>query len=190
MLVLGILGSPRKGGNSELLLSAFLQGAKEAGGEIKIIRVAEKNIFPCIECGKCEEKGLCPIPDDMQEAYTLLKKADLIVLATPVFFCGVTAQLKAFIDRCQTLWIQRYVLNIKDEKQHFGFLLTVGASKNKNLFVGVELTAKCFFTSIGAEYKGMLGFKKIETKGDIKHHPTALKKALLKGRKLIKEITC
>ena len=188
MFVLALLGSPRKGGNTESLLFAFLEGIKEMGGEIKVLNIAEKRIFPCIECGKCEKNGFCFIKDDMEEIYFLLRQADAVILATPVFFYNVPAQLKAFIDRCQVFWVRRYILNLIDPKATFrlGFLLTVGATKGKNLFFGIELTAKYFFKAIGAKYKKKLGFKRIEKKGDIIYHPTALKEAYLEGKKFIK----
>jgi protein-tyrosine-phosphatase/multimeric flavodoxin WrbA len=145
------------------------------------------NITPCQECGTCEKKGFCPIDDDMQEVYPLLRQADIIVMATPIFFYGATAQLKALIDRSQALWSRRYVFKLTDPgmKWRRGFLLAVGATKGKNLFEGVELTAKYFFDAVGATSEGSLTYKHIEASGDIENHPTALADAKEKAATIV-----
>ena len=149
--------------------------------------MAKRNISPCLECGVCEQKGFCPIDDDMQKVYPLLRQADIIVMATPIFFYGVTAQLKALIDRSQALWSRRYVLGLTDpgRKWRKGFSLSVGATKGKNLFEGVNLTAKYFFDAVGASFDGSLAFKQIEGPGDIAKHPTALEDAKERARTLV-----
>ncbi|MCJ7683885.1 MAG: NAD(P)H-dependent oxidoreductase [Desulfobacteraceae bacterium] len=187
MFVLGLQGSPRVKGNTSILLSTFLGEAERLGARTEYLDVAKRNISPCQECGVCEQKGFCPIDDDMQEVYLLLRHADLIVIATPVFFYGVTAQLKALIDRSQALWSRRYVLGLTDPGRGWrkGFLLAVGATKGKNLFEGVNLTAKYFFDAVGASFDGTLAFNQIEGSGDITKHPTALGDAKEKARTLV-----
>jgi len=112
----------------------------------------------------------------MQEVYQLLRKADLVVMATPIFFYGPTAQMKALIDRSQALWARKYTHKLTDpgRKWRKGFMLAVGATKGKNLFEGTELTARYFFDAIGASFEGTLGYRRIEGPGDIKGHPSAL----------------
>ena len=170
-----------------ILLSAFLAEAERLGARTEILDVARKNIAPCQECGACERKGFCPFDDDMQEVYPLLRRADLIVMATPVFFYGVTAQLKALIDRSQALWSRRYVLGLTDpgRKWRRGFVLSVGATKGANLFEGVNLTANYFFDAVGASFDGTLAFNRIEGSGDIAEHPTALEDAKGKAGTLV-----
>lgn len=187
MFVLGLQGSPRVKGNTSLLLSSFLMEAERLGAQTQHLDVAKQNITPCQECGVCEEKGFCPIDDDMQEVYPLLRRADIIVMATPIFFYGATAQLKAPIDRSQALWSRRYSLKLTDPgmKWRRGFLLAVGATKGKNLFEGVELTAKYFFDAVGANFEGSLTYRHIEASGDIKSHPTALADAKEKAGILV-----
>ena len=179
MFVLGLQGSPRTKGNTSVLLSAYLAEAERLGGQTEYVDVDKKNISPCKECGTCEKKGFCPIEDDMQEIYPLLRRADIIVMATPVFFYGPTAQMKALIDRTQALWARRYVHELIDpgRKWRLGFLLCLGATKGKNLFEGVLLTAKYFFDAAGARFDGSLTYKQIEASGDIEKHPTALSDA-------------
>jgi arsenate reductase (thioredoxin) len=174
MLVLGIMGSPRKKGNTDFLLSSFMNEAGKYGVRTETIEIGKKKINPCIECGVCEKKGFCSIDDEMNEVYPLLREADIIVLATPIFFYNTPAQTKALIDRSQTLWSRKYSLNLVDpgRKNRRGFLLAVGATKGVNLFEGMKLTAKYFFDAAGAGFEGSLTYKKIEHRGDIETHPT------------------
>jgi multimeric flavodoxin WrbA len=175
MLVLGLQGSPRKKGNTNYLLKTFLEEAASLGANTTFIEAAHKNILPCKEYIVCEKKGFCPIDDDMKhEIYPLLRQADVIVAASPVFFYNVTAQLKALIDRSQTLWARKYKLKLIDPARHYrrGFLLGVAATRGKNLFEGMHLTAQYFFDAVGARYEGGLTYRGIEGPKDIQNHPS------------------
>jgi arsenite transporter/arsenate reductase (thioredoxin) len=175
MLVLGLQGSPRKNGNTSYLLSTFMNEVEKLGATTQVIEVDKKNIVSCKEYIVCEKKGFCPIDDDMTpEIYPLLRKAEIIVPATPIFFYNTTAQLKALIDRSQTLWARKYRLNLTDpaRKIRRGFALAVGATKGKNLFEGLHLTMKYFFDAVGASYHGSLTYRQVEKIGDMKNHPT------------------
>ncbi|MBP1732217.1 MAG: Iron-sulfur flavoprotein [Deltaproteobacteria bacterium] len=99
MKILGIVGSPRKGGNTEVLLEQVLAAAKDLGADVEQLFIADKKIAPCDGCESCLVTGKCKIKDDMQEMYSKLIEADGIVFGTPVYFWGMTAQAKAFIDR-------------------------------------------------------------------------------------------
>jgi len=99
MKILGIVCSPRKGGNTEILVKEALEAAREAGGETELILVADKNIAPCDGCGGCEGDGICKIEDDMQTIYQQLELADGVIFGTPVYFVNVSAQAKAIMDR-------------------------------------------------------------------------------------------
>ncbi len=174
MFVLGLQGSPRKKGNTRFLLSKVLEEAQRLGAQTQMIEVCEKKIGPCMEYVLCEKKGICPIDDDMKhEIYPLLRKADVIVAATPIFFYNTTAQLKALIDRSQTLWARKYKLHLTDPNRKWrkGFTLAVGATRGKNLFEGLHLTMKYFYDAVGAEYVGSLTYREIEKPGDMERHP-------------------
>jgi arsenate reductase len=187
MLVLGLQGSPRSKGNTASILSAFLDEAERLGARTRQLDVAKMHITPCQECGTCERKGFCPLEDDMQEVYRQLWKADLIVMATPIFFYGPTAQLKGLIDRSQALWARKYTHKLTDpgRKWRKGCLLAVGATKGRNLFEGTEMAAKYFFDAVGAHFEGTLGYRKIEHRGDIDRHPTALEDARRMAAELV-----
>jgi len=176
MLVLGLQGSPRKKGNTNYLLSMFMNEAQKYGAKTRVIEAAKKHIVPCLGCGSCEKNGYCITKDDdmTHEIYPLLREADAVVLASPIYFYNVTAQLKAPIDRSQTLWARKYKLNLTDPARNYrrGYLLAQGATKGKNLFEGVYLTAQYFFDAVGAQFNGSLTYRHIEDPGDMEKHPT------------------
>ncbi len=103
MKVIGIVCSPRRGGNTEILVREALEAASVEGAEIELISVVDKKISPCDGCGTCDHTGQCKIEDDMQEIYQKLAQADGVILDTPVYFANVTAQAKIVIDRTYAL---------------------------------------------------------------------------------------
>ena len=102
--VLIISASGRKGGNSDLLCDQFAKGAREAGHEVEKIRLAEKKIGYCTGCYACQKLHKCVQQDDANEIVEKMLSADVIVLATPVYFYSMNAQLKALIDRTVSRW--------------------------------------------------------------------------------------
>jgi multimeric flavodoxin WrbA len=184
--VVGILGSPRKGGNTEILLDKALEGAREAGGEVLKIRLNDLSMKGCQECGACQTTGKCALDDDMQRLYPILEELDVLIIASPVFFSGLSSQTKMMIDRCQSLWARKYRLNnpITSDGKRRGAFLSVGGMKRSD-FSGAISTIKVFFTSIDIEYMGELTFPGIDSKGEINDHPTALDEALTFGKKLL-----
>jgi arsenate reductase len=192
MFALGLQGSPRKKGNSDLLLAMFMGELHQRGADTHTIQVTRQNIEPCKELTVCEKKGYCPIDDDMgREIYGLLRQADIVVAASPIFFYNVTAQLKALIDRCQTLWARKYALKLKDPGYAVrrGFLLGVGATRGKQLFEGMHLTAKYFFDAAAAAYAGSLTFHGVEGRGDILNQPDLQKRVAEAADQLLDGLT-
>lgn len=191
--VLGIAASPRRGGNSDILLDEVLKGAAEGGAaDVEKIIVSSLKIAPCNECNSCSATGKCVIKDDMQMVYKKLFEADRIILATPVFFASVSAHAKILIDRCQALWAKKYLLGLSHKKEgslinREGMLISVAAAKGPTVFDCVKKTAKYFFLAIGADYKHNLTYNNVEEKGAIKKHHSALKDAFEKGKGLIDE---
>jgi multimeric flavodoxin WrbA len=190
MQVLGIYGSPRKGGNTELLLQELLRGCKDAGAETEEVFLRELKISPCLEIYACKKDGQCPIPDDMQSLYPKLVEVDSLALASPIFFYAVSAHAKAFIDRCQALWARKYLLKqpISPGKPlRRGVFLSVGGSKGSKVFDGPLMTAKYFFDALDMTFYRSLLFQRIDAKGDIIKHPTAMAEAYALGRELVQE---
>jgi len=191
MKVLGIFGSPRRGGNTELLLEEALKGAEKEGAKGERLYLSDYTITPCKECHGCDNTGNCIVLDDMEKIYPKLLEADIILLASPIFFYGVTAWAKALIDRSQALWARKYLLKDsslgKEGKKRKGFFISVGATKGQKVFDGAILTVKYFFDVLNAEYVGELVFRGVEAKGDILKHPKALQRAFEAGRRLVLE---
>lgn len=105
--ILILSGSPRKGGNSDILCDAFLRGAIESGNQVEKIWLREKKIGYCNACYYCTKSGgVCVQKDDMREILDKMQAADVIVLASPVYFYSIDAQMKTVIDRCVARWTQ------------------------------------------------------------------------------------
>ena len=98
--VLIISASPRRQGNSDTLCDQFAKGAKEAGHQVEKINLQDKKINFCLGCGACNSTHICVQKDDMKPLLDKMIVADVIVLATPVYFYSMNGQLKTFIDRC------------------------------------------------------------------------------------------
>jgi multimeric flavodoxin WrbA len=188
MKILGIMGSPRLGGNTDLLVDAALNGARSQGAEVEKIVIDKLSISPCREHYGCLEDGNCVIRDDMDALYPKLLAADGLVVASPMFFYGITAQLKALIDRCQALWARKHVL-----KQNWpgagrkGAFIAVGATKGEKLFDGSIATVRYFFKTVGVEYVEELLIRGVDQKGDIRQHPSALRDAFELGQRLARK---
>ena len=190
MRILGIYGSPRKGGNSDILLDKVLEGARSTGAEVTLIYARDLKMSGCRECGACDDTGKCVVRDDMQTVYPLLQTADVIFLATPIFFYSASSQVKSLIDRCQAMWSKRMLEKTRDERKQYnsgkGYLIAVGATKGKNLFDGVELTARYFFDALDMSYEGGIFFRRIDKKGAIMNHPEFLREAFDLGVSVVR----
>lgn len=131
--VLILSGSPRKGGNSDTLCGEFAKGALEAGNEVEIIRVAEKNIGYCRACYACRDGGVCAIKDDMGEILQKMIDADVLVLASPVYFYSINAQLKTVIDRSVARWTE-----VRDKQLYY---IMTAAEEDR---AAMDATLACF----------------------------------------------
>jgi multimeric flavodoxin WrbA len=183
--VLGIMGSPRIKGNTDLLLDEALKGAQSQGAEMEKLIVDKLKIAPCREYYGCLRDGNCVIRDDMDDIYPKLLEAEGIIVASPMFFYGLTSQVKALIDRCQALWARKYILkqDLPDSGRK-GAFIAVGATRGKKLFDGSILTVRYFFQSINVKYVDELLVRGVDKRGEIKQHPSALSDAFELGRRL------
>lgn len=172
--VLILSGSPRKNGNSDILCNAFAKGAAEAGHEVQKIRVAEKNIGYCKACYACRETGVCAIKDDMAEILQKMIEADVLVLASPVYFYAIDAQLKALIDRTVARWT---------EVQNKEFYYIVTAADGENF--AAETTLACFRGYAdcveGAKERGVIYGMGVYEKGEV-HGTPAVQNAYEMGK--------
>jgi multimeric flavodoxin WrbA len=164
--ILGLHLSPRKEGSSALLLAKFAQGAREAGAQVDILSIADLDVKGCQACGSCNDTGVCIINfDDMGQIYEAWETYERIVIASSVFFYDLPSQGKAVLDRSQAFWSRRYVLGkYKDGKPNAkGYLLAVGATKGKDLFIPITLAVKYMFDAIAFPKSfPVLAYRKIE----------------------------
>jgi multimeric flavodoxin WrbA len=188
MKVLGIFGSPRRGGNTEALLKEFLRGCREGQAEVEEVFLRDLKITPCLEIYACRKDGNCPIRDDMQNLYGKIAEADILVLASPVFFYSVSAQAKAFIDRCQAFWSRKYLLKqpiAPGKEARRGVFICVGGSQGGKVFDGAVLTMKYFFDAVDMAFHKSLLYRGIDEKGEILGHPTAMAEAYGLGKEMV-----
>ena len=189
MKVLGIYGSPRKGGNTDHLLDTALEAAQSAGADISKIYARRLKMSGCLECGGCEKTGKCVVDDDMQSVYPLLEASNVIFLASPIFFYGVSAQVKALIDRSQACWSKRMLEKTPEQRKTYdsgkGYLIAAGATRGENLFEGTILTAKYFYDALDMTYEGGIFFRKLEHKTAVQENPETLQEASNLGRKSV-----
>lgn len=172
--VLILSGSPRKGGNSDLLCDEFMRGAKERGNDAEKIRVAEKNIEYCRACYYCKRNGKCVVDDDMGEVLDKMLAADVIVLASPVYFYSISAQLKTVVDRTVVKWLQF-------QNKEF-YYIVIAAEEGEGV---TDCTLECFRGMAacfkGSREMGIIRGQGVYEKGEINGAP-AMRQAYEMGR--------
>ncbi len=166
-----------------------LRGAEEAGAETRLFILSSKmKISPCRHCDGCLAEGECVVKDDMDLIYPEIESLDVLVLASPVFFYGVTAQAKTMIDRCQAFWARKYVLKRRiAAKKRKGVFISAGGTEFPDTFEHAKATVMNLFLVIDVKYWAELLFPGVDKKGEIEKHPTALKDAYLLGRRIVEE---
>ena len=188
MQVLAISGSPRRGGNTETLLGQAVRGAAAAGGQVELVRLAELAISPCRECQACAETGSCPTPDDMQGLYPSLRACDRLILASPVFFAGLSAQTKLMVDRCQACWMEKYRRHeyvIARPPGRRGVFISTCGYNSASMFDGPLATVRAFFLTLDIELAATLLYPGMDDPQAAAHRPTALAEAYRTGWQLV-----
>ncbi len=184
MNIIVFSGSPRKGGNTDIMADALVAGASSHGAKVEKIRLIELKYSPCIECGGCDETGKCILKDDLTAIYPKIESADVVVLASPMFFYNITANAQALVERSQAFWVRQYVLKQGEigGQRRQGIFLSAGATKGKLLFDGSLRVMRYFFDAIGGDLAAALLIRGVEKKGEIKEIPGALETLELLGR--------
>jgi multimeric flavodoxin WrbA len=150
MKIIILQGSPNRNGSTQILSEAFAKGAEEAGHEVEIIQVADANVNPCTGCVACGYEGPCVQKDGMEELRSKILKADMLVFATPLYYYGMTAQLKTIIDRFCSF---NSSLNRKHMKSA---LLTVAWNADSWTFEALE-----------AHYKTLVRYLNLDDQGEV-----------------------
>jgi len=187
MKVAAFNASPRPNGNTEALLDAAIRPIRESGHDVQVFTLNDMHLQPCQDCGGCERTGQCILSDDMREVYPVLRGADRIILASPIFFFALSAQAKIMIDRCQSFWCEKYLLQRpmpQGEQGRKGLLLLVGGMQKDEGRRCAESCAKAFFRTISVPEHQTLAFLGVDAQDAIYEHPTALHEAAAAGRRL------
>lgn len=174
--ILIISGSPRLHGNSDILCDEFKRGALEAGNKVEKIRLSDKKINYCFSCGVCNATGKCVQKDDMAEILQKMIDADVIVLASPVYFYGMNGQMKTFIDRT----VPQYT---KITDKDFYFIISAADTVQKHMDKVIEsfrgFTADCLEN---IREKGIVYGLGAWQKGEIEHNHEAMIQAYEFGK--------
>ena len=182
------MGSPRIKGNTHMLLEEAMRGAREKDAEITFFNLNTMKIRGCQDCGGCAETGICIKKDDMEKIYPVLRESSRFILASPIFFVGVSAQAKAMIDRCQCFWYEKYILKKplpQGPEGRVGLFLSVGGMGGAEGKDCSQATARAFFRTINVLDHNALCYLGVDARGDILKKPQALNESYEAGRKLM-----
>ncbi|MDD5746600.1 MAG: flavodoxin family protein [Candidatus Omnitrophica bacterium] len=183
--VLGLVGSPRQGGNSDILVEQALEGARSAGARTEKIVINLLKVSPCQACDTVRDDGTCLIEDDFQYIYAKVREAHAIVVASPLYFGSISAQTKAVIDRFQCHWRVYGGSPEKSGRAKRGGFICAAASSRRDFFENAAGVVKNFFATVGAQYCEELFCPDLEEKGGVRNRPQCLIGAVALGRKLL-----
>lgn len=189
--VLGLSGSPRRDSSTRILLDRVLAGAASAGARTLFVDLCRLRIKPCIACNSCYGNDRCMVRDDFQPLFDQLILAERIVLAAPIYFMGLPAQAKAFVDRCQCLWARKYVQKLPMPPTptglpRKGYLIATAGSAVKDVFLGASTTFRYFLDALDAEAGEALLYSRMDTLGPITQMPDALDAAFARGIEMVR----
>lgn len=179
-------GSPRMHGNTHILLEKVLEGIRAAGDDATLIHLAGLQLAPCSSCGFCEKTGQCSIHDAMDELYQQVGEARHLVVGSPIYFYGVSAQTKAFIDRCQVFWSRKYRLAQvrKTVPQRYGHFVSVAATSGSKCFDGAHLTLRYTFDVMDRMLDTEILVQGVDERGAVHKKPAALQAAFALGQRI------
>lgn len=184
MKILGFIGSPREGGNTEILVEEVLKGASDEGAETKSFNLDKLDITTCKACQHCKgNDGECATDDDMQEIYKELKEADAFVLGSPIYMWQMTAQAKLFTDRLYAFFMTGF--EEKYGKKDMALVFTQG-NPDENAFSEYYNSTKDMFGFLGYNVVDMLSSSDNNAPGAVKDKKDVLEKARKIGEKLVK----
>ena len=186
--ITAIYGSPRREGNTAALLSQAVAGARAEGLGVTEIFLRDLKMSPCLEIYGCTRDGECAIRDDFQAVRDAMLAADGIMLASPIFFYSVSAQVKILMDRFQSQWVKKHWLEGRPMGQSLatrkGLFLSAGATRGRKLFDGALLSVKYFFDVLDTELWDYRLYRQLDFADDIQRHPEYLTEAFQTGAAL------
>lgn len=182
MNVIGVVGSPRRGGNTEILVETVLQGANRAGAKTEMYRLNELNMRGCQGCFYCQENGSCRQSDDMSQLYEALLTADGIVIGSPIYMDYLTAQTKMFLDRLFAFFKLGAGCTLPRGKRG-ALVYSQGAGKNGAAIM--DSLASFLTSAMGIETKGIVGGNGLNELGAVRQRHDLLERAFRLGRELV-----
>lgn len=187
MKVVGITSSFHAGSNSQILVEEILSGAREAGAEVELVRLAELQINACIGCEHCKKEGnsTCFQKDGIGKIYDELAKADIVVFGLPVYFGRANAPFLMMIDRLYAM-IGTGISTRLPAGKKFAVAITSGGGGLEVISTIYDSIAEIFGTYFGWETKGLIWQNGMHEKKEIDKHPDKLKEAKELGRNLLK----
>jgi len=190
--IVAIYGSPRRNGNTATLLKQAVSGAIHAGAVVEEFVLRDLKISPCMEIYQCKRNGECAIKDDFQKIINEIMKARGLLIASPIFFYAVSAHTKAFMDRCQSLWVKKHWVNKGNKSssniRKKGIFISVGATQGKKLFDGAILSMRYFMESLDIKLIKSVCYRGIGHEGDILKYQDYLNNAYAVGYDLAKTV--
>lgn len=181
--------SPRRQGNTSMLLQRAVDGARQEGAAVEEIFLQNLSFAPCVEEEGCRKTGRCVIEDDFQKIFELLEQCDGVLLASPLFFGTVSAQAKILMDRCQCFWVGKYRLGKRASKPRLGLFISAAARPERpDLFAGAVRSTRYFFDALDVALWKTFTFARLEEKEDVLGHPEFLREAFEGGRELVKAL--
>ncbi|MCE7697574.1 MAG: flavodoxin family protein [Methanobacterium paludis] len=183
MKVVGFVGSPREGGNTEILVGEMLKGASEEGAETEIFNLNKMDIKPCQACQHCKgNNGECATDDDMQTIYKKIKEADAFVLGAPIYMWQMSAQAKLFTDRLYAFFMTGF--EEKYGKKDVALVFSQG-NPDEKMFEGYINSTRDMFNFLGYNVKEVLSSNGNQAPGEVKNKEDVLKKARESGKNLV-----
>lgn len=183
--VLCLHGSPRAGGNTDLLLAAFGEGAQQKDTQVEHIYARALSFRPCIGCGACSETGECALDDDMGSVYEAVDRAHVLAVGAPVYFLGLPGLLKGLVDRFQCRWSRRYLLGINPGPERPGATLSAAGASFHSVFTCAQKSVEAFFDVLGVACRTNLLYENVDDRQAIRSHPAALREAREAGASLV-----
>jgi multimeric flavodoxin WrbA len=190
--ILAIYGSPRKRGNTSVLLERAVRGATDCGASVEEIFLRDLSISPCLEIYACRKTGRCAIRDDFDSLRDKLISCDALMLASPMFFYSVSAHTKIFMDRCQEFWSKKYLI----DQAPFGLrkptrralFISAGATRGDKLFDGALLSMKYFLDTLDMKLWQSLLYRGLDGPFDVLEHTEYLEETYMTGKELARAI--
>lgn len=186
--IVALIGSPRVQGENSQAVEEVLRGAASCGDiEVKKIWLNQLTLTPCQSCDSCTKTGRCRLRDDMDGIYEALLAMDAFILATPIYFSGMSAQTKLMVDRCQPFWAAKYVLKtdvFAGRKRPGVFIATGGQPLYEGQFIGSQHIVNLLFKMIGVRSAGNLMLPDLDARPLVKR-PEDLAQAFAFGQALM-----